>query len=101
MSNALWLGILIGVPVGAFAPGWLKPIVWVVALVLSDLVHTQNVQNVQGLHFAIPPWLIGLLGVLFGLWSWHYARKRGLQHLGQAELRTRWAAARGISKWGW
>jgi hypothetical protein len=103
MSNALWVGILVGVPVGAFAPGWVKPIVFVIALILSDLVHTtsHNVHNVHNVHFAIPPWLIGIVGIGFGLWAWHYARRRGLQHLGKAELLNRWANVRGISKWGW
>jgi hypothetical protein len=104
MPNAFWIGILIGVPVGAFAPGWLKPIVFVIALLLSDLVYTssRNIQhNIQHTHFAVPLWLIGLIGVGFGLWAWHYARKRGLQQLGKAELNTRWNNVRGISRWGW
>jgi hypothetical protein len=106
MPNLLWVGLLIGVPVGAFAPGWVKPIVFVVALVLSDLVHTishngQNAHFGQNVHFAVSPALIGAIGVGFGLWAWHYARKRGLGHLGQAELNNRWNNTRGISRWGW
>ena len=106
MSNALWIGLLIGVPVGTFAPEWVKIPVFVIALVLSDLIHgtSQNVRNVTGVHnvhFAVPPALIGIAGVAFGLWAWHYARRRGLQHLGQTELRNRWTAARASSKWGW
>ncbi len=106
MSNALWLGILVGVPLGAFAPEWVKIVVFVIALLLSDLLHeaTHNVHNVANLHnahFAVPPWLIGVIGLGFGLWAWHYARKRGLQNLGKAELNTRWNNVRGISRWGW
>ena len=106
MYNALWVGILIGVPLGTFAPEWLKIIVFVIALVLSDLINgisgnVHNVANLHNVHFAVPPWLIGIIGVAFGLWAWHYARMRGLQHLGQAELRNRWTNVRGISRWGW
>ena len=106
MSNALWVGILVGVPIGAFAPQWVKIPVFLIALLLSGLIHgashnVHNATNLHNVHFAVPPWLIGLAGVAFGLWAWHYARKRGLQHLGQAELRTRWAAVRGSSRWGW
>lgn len=120
MSHALWVGLLIGIPVGTFAPEWAKIGGFVIALLLSDLVqkvvhsvtaHSASVHrihsvglhsaSVQSAHFALPPWFIGALGLAFGIWSWHFARKRGLQHLGRAELRTRWTAARGISKWGW
>ena len=104
MYNAFWVGILIGVPVGSFAPGWLKPIVFVIALVASDVVRTTShigSQTVQHTHFAVPPWLIGAIGVGFGLWALHWARKRGLEQLGRAELKVRWKNVRGISRWGW
>ncbi len=106
MSNALWVGILVGVPVGTFAPEWARIVIFLIALLLSDLIHgashnVHNVANLHNVHFAVPPWLIGLVGLAFGLWAWHYARRRGLQHLGQAELRTRWTAVRGTSRWGW
>jgi hypothetical protein len=100
MYNLLWVGLLIGVPVGAFAPGWVKPIVFVIALVLSDLVRTTS-HNGRSVHFAVSPVLIGAIGVGFGLWALHWARRRGLQQLGRAELNTRWNAVRGISRWGW
>ena len=100
MSNALWIGVLVGVPVGAFAPEWAKIVLFLIALIFSDLIHGVF-HNVHNVHFAVPLWLIGVVGVAFGLWSWHYARRRGLQHLGQAELRTRWTAVRGTSRWGW
>jgi hypothetical protein len=100
MSNALWVGLLVGVPVGAFAPGWAKIVVFLIALLFSDLVGGVS-HNIHNIHFVVPLWLIGVGGVAFGLWSWHYARKRGLQHLGQAELRNRWTTVRGTSKWGW
>lgn len=100
MSNALWIGVLIGVLVGAFASEWVKIGAFVVALVFSDLVQKAS-HGVHGVHTAIPPWMIGVGGVIFGLMSWHFGRKRGLQHLGQAELRTRWRNVRRISKWGW
>jgi hypothetical protein len=104
--NVLWIGVLIGVPVGAFAPGWVKPIVFAAAVVLSDLARTtsrnvRNVHNINNVHFIWPPWLIGLIGLILALWSWHYARMRGLQHLGRAELRARWNTIRGVSRWGW
>jgi hypothetical protein len=59
-----------------------------------------TLQSDQG-ELEVRRWLIGLIGVGFGLWAWHYARKRGLQHLGQSELKTRWNNVRGISRWGW
>jgi hypothetical protein len=73
--------------------------VFLVALVGSDLV--QKASHSVHVHSAMFPWLIGVAGLAFGLWSWHFARKRGLQHLGEHELRTRWKHVRGISTWGW
>jgi len=103
MSNMLWLGILLGVLVGTFAPQLVKIAVFLIALLLSDLIHgvSHGVHNVSNLHFAMPLWLIGVAGLGVGLWAWHYARKRGLEQLGEAELKTRWTNVRGISKWGW
>ena len=102
MHNEFWLGVLIGVPVGAFAWGWLKPLVFVVALVLADVVPTTSAKHtIEHVHYKVPPALIGLIAVLFGLWSWHYARKQGLKNLGAAELKTRWTNVKGVSKWGW
>ena len=109
MLNTLCICLLVGILVGAFAPEWAKIGVFLVALVGSDLVQkashsvhsAHGVHNVNGLDSAMSPWLIGVAGLAFGLWSWHFARKRGLDHLGKAELRTRWANVRRISKWGW
>jgi hypothetical protein len=109
MSNALWFGILVGVLVGTFAPEWARIVVFLIALVLSDLAYQaskgihniRNVHNVHNVHFVVSPELIGVVGIVVGLWAWHYARRRGLQHLGRAELNTRWTAVRGISRWGW
>jgi len=106
MSNALWLGVLAGVVLGSFAPEWVRIVVFIIALLLSDLTHeasrnVYNVTNFHNYHFEVPPLLIGLAGLAFGLWAWHYARRRGLQHLGEYELRTRWTNVRGSSKWGW
>jgi hypothetical protein len=96
MSNALWVGVLVGVPVGAFAPGWAKIVVFLVALLFSDLVHgaLHNVHNIHNVHFAVPPWLIGVGGVAFGLWSWHYARRRGLWGARTLLLALTWASMR-------
>ena len=103
MLKTLCICLLVGILVGAFAPEWAKIGVFLVALVGSDLVQkaSHSVHGVKGLHSAMPPWLIGVAGLAFGLWSWHFARKRGLDHLGKAELRTRWTNVRRISKWGW
>lgn len=106
ISNALWIGMLVGVLVGNFAPGWVKIGAFLVAVVGSDLVQkashrVHGAPNLNSVHFALPPWLIGAAGVAFGLWAFHFARKRGLQHLGQAELRNRWTNVRRVSKWGW
>lgn len=100
MSHALWVGILIGVPVGAFAPQWIKIAVFLIVLLLSEVVHGVS-HGVSSIHFVWPPWLIGVIGVAIGLLALHFARRRGLEHLGQAELRNRWNTVRGISRWGW
>jgi hypothetical protein len=73
---------------------------------LIDLVPRPSVRrhgHVAGRLVAVPSpsWLIAAGGVFFGLWAWHYARKRGLQHLGAAELNSRWTNVRDVSKWGW
>ena len=110
--NMFWIGVLAGMLVCA-GPGWLKALTFVTAIVFSGLLvrlttghglhlpgHGQEHGHVH-LHATANPWLIAILAVLFGVWSWHYARKRGLAHLGAAELNTRWTNARKISKWGW
>jgi hypothetical protein len=109
MSNALWLGIVVGVLVGTFAPEWVRILVFVIAGLLSDLAYQaskgihniHNIRSIHNVHSALPSWLIVIAAVVFALWAWHYARRRGLQHLGRAELNTRWTAVRGISRWGW
>jgi hypothetical protein len=58
------------------------------------------VQPATHFHFSVVPWL-AVAAVVFGIWSWHAARRRGLQHLGAAELRARWTNFRSVSKWGW
>jgi hypothetical protein len=99
--NMFWAGILAGMIVSAFAPGWVKGLITVVAALLSRLVMRVNPRPPHQLQFVVHPYLIALAGVVFGVWSWHYARKRGLQHLGATELQSRWTAVKGISKWGW
>ena len=98
MINTLWVAVLVGVLIGAFAPEWIKFSAAVVAVVLSGLLVRVTAHHAR---FVVSPWLIAVSGVVFGLWSWHYARRRGLQHLGEFELRNRWTNARTISSWGW
>jgi hypothetical protein len=102
--NTLWVGVLVGVFVGAFAYEWVKLATVIVAFIFSGLfmrLERLRGQRFSHLHFMLPPSAIAIVAVLIALFSWHYARKRGLQHLGQHELRTRWNNVRGISKWGW
>lgn len=98
-----WLGILAGMVVAAFAPGWMKAIVFIAAVVFSGLLVRipAHPQGIAHLHLTVPPLVIVIGSLAFGAFAWHYARLRGLQHLGSAELRTRWANVRNISKWGW
>jgi hypothetical protein len=101
--HVFWVGVLAGMAVIALGPGWLKLATLVVAVVLSGLLmrlRTLPHHHLQ-FHATVPPLLIAVAGVVFGLWAWHYARKRGLQQLGEHELRNRWGAMRGVSKWGW
>ena len=113
MSTSLWIGLLLGILVSSFAPGLIKWGIFVVALVVSGLAakamhighsargaigtHGVPVINVNGVVL----WLIAIAGVGFGVYQIHAARRRGLVHLGVAELNTRWANVRKISKWGW
>jgi hypothetical protein len=102
MSTTLWLGIWIGVLIGTFGTGLIRLGAFVIALLLWE-VHsvTHAVGDVGHLRFTMPPVLIGIIGVVVGLLMFHFARKRGLAHLGAAELSTRWTNVRKISKWGW
>jgi hypothetical protein len=62
----------------------------VVALLASDLLHG---------HFTsaeLLTLLIAVVGLVIGLWI---GRSRGLRLLGEAEFRTRWRNALGISRW--
>jgi len=96
--NMFWTGMLAGLVLSAIAPGWVKGITTIAAVVLSGLLSRFH----QGghVHLSVSPALLGVGGVIFGLWSWHYARKRGLQHLADSELKTRWERVREESKWG-
>jgi hypothetical protein len=98
--NMLWVGVLAGMVVCA-GPGWLKAITFITAVVFSGLLMRLPAHGHGHFHMTASPWLLAIGGVGFGVWSWHYARKRGLEHLGAYELRTRWTNARKISKWGW
>jgi hypothetical protein len=98
--NMLWIGVLAGMIV-CVGPEWLKILTFVVAVLFSGLLVHLPVHGHGHLHATANPWVLAIGGVGFGVWSWHYARKRGLQHLGAAELNTRWTNVRRMSKWGW
>jgi len=98
--HVFWLGVLAGMAVAVVAPGWLKAITAGVAVLLSGLLVNLPTHGHDHFHAKVSPWLIAVGGVGFGLWAWHYARKRGLLHLGQSELNTRWERVREESKWG-
>lgn len=101
--HMLCIGVLLGMLVTGFAPSWVKALVFVAAVLFSGLLVTLSAHSHGHVstHMHVSPLLIALGGVAFGVWSWHYARWRGLQHLAIAEARNRWALARGVSKWGW
>ena len=115
MLNMFWVGVLAGVLIGDFAFEWLKIITAIAAFLLSGIlvraeheraVHVRphghgHAQQTTHLHVVLSPWLIAIAAVLFAGFSWHYARKRGLQHLAQAELNTRWTNVKKVSSWGW
>ena len=96
--NMFWVGVLAGMVVSAIAPGWVKAIVTVVAVMFSGLLMRFHQRG--HVHLTVSPYLIGIAGVVFGLWAWHYARLRGLKHLGESEMRTRWDRVRDESRWG-
>lgn len=98
-----WFGVLAGMAVIVIMPLWVKIAAFITAVVFSGLVMRLRTLPHHHLQFhpTVPGWLWAVGGVGFGLWAWHYARKRGLQHLGEQELRNRWTIVRGISKWGW
>ena len=102
MSTTLWLGIWIGVLIGSFAGGGIRLAVFLISLLLWE-VHTVThaIGGIGHVHFTVPPVVIGIAGVAVGLLMFHFARLRGLAHLGQYELNTRWTNVRRISKWGW
>jgi len=102
MSTWLWAGIMLGIIVGSWFPSWLRPVIFVLALVLWDVHRVTNVVGgASHLHYTMSPVVIGVIGVIVALFALHLGRKRGLGHLGQAELGTRWTNVRKISKWGW
>jgi hypothetical protein len=96
--NEVWIGVLAGILVGEFAPEWMKIITFIASLLLSGLLIRFHPSGHA--HLMASPGVIAIAGVIFGIWSWHYARKRGLQHLGKSELATRWERVREESKWG-
>jgi hypothetical protein len=108
-------GILLGMAVIYFPfPGWVRLITLVAGIVLSRLLFRWPFHGHAKVHgHALPgvhvhaaglgkyPVLIAIIAVVFAIWAWHYARKRGLIHLAAANLNTQWATVRSVSKWGW
>jgi hypothetical protein len=89
-NHVFWTGVALALLVSFFLPMWLRGILFVVALLASDLLHG---------HFTsaeLLTLLLAVAGLVIGLWI---GRSRGLRLLGEAEFRTRWRNVLGISRW--
>jgi UPF0716 family protein affecting phage T7 exclusion len=92
-SHMFWIGVLFALIFSYILPGWLTGILFFVALIASGVLlslgHHAN-------SSAVPYIIVGLITLVVGL---YFGRIRGLRHLGEAELRTRWRNVRGVSRW--
>jgi hypothetical protein len=92
-SHIFWIGVLIGVVVGALFPRWIAFLLAGAAVIGAGLFHTDSHHNFSG---TVPYLIVGAIALLAGL---HFGRARGLRHLGEADFQTRWRSVRGISRW--
>jgi hypothetical protein len=64
--NMFWTGVLLAMVVSAFAPGWVKGIIFVVALMLSGVLVRLQAHAPHHLHAMVSPWLIAAGGSASG-----------------------------------
>ncbi|MGO9162937.1 MAG: hypothetical protein ACLP7J_19960 [Streptosporangiaceae bacterium] len=101
MSHDLWLGLFIGLLLGFIGWSWLRlGLLLLAGIVLADQYHWFS-KTSSGVHLHSSGitvlWIVVVvIALLIGL-SW--GRLRGLQHLGRAEMTTRWTNVRGVSRW--
>jgi hypothetical protein len=100
-KNYLWLGLLLGSLAGYIGWWWLRLGLLVVSGVTVAGQYNLFSTTRSGVHIhpsgATVIWLILIvIALLIGL---RYGRLRGLQHLGSAELTSRWRTVRGVSRW--
>lgn len=92
-SHVFWIGVLFALVFSYILPAWLTGILFIVALFASGVLLSLS----HHAHSASAPYIIvGLIALVVGL---YFGRIRGLRHLGEAELRTRWRNVKGVSRW--
>lgn len=92
-GHMFWIGVLIGVVVGALFPGWVAFVLAGVAFIGAGLFQAATHHAGSG---RVSYLVVGVIALLVGLF---FGRARGLRHLGEAEFRTRWRNVRGVSRW--
>ena len=100
-SHAFWYGVLLALLVAWILPGWVAGLLFVIALLASNLLS--NLLRSSGGHAhsfsassSVPYLIVAVIALVGGL---ILGRIRGLRQLGQAEYRTRFRNVRGISRW--
>ena len=92
-NHVFWYGVLLACLIVWILPGWAGAILFVIALVASDVLRSGH-GHVKSSDVLILLFL--LIGLVVGLWI---GRRRGIRLLGEAEFRTRWRNVQGISRW--
>jgi hypothetical protein len=98
----MWLGLFIGVVIGAVGWWWLKLGVGLISgIVVAAKYHLFSTNKTSGvrIHASGEFWLTVIVAVLALVIGMSYGRLRGLRHLGQAELNARWANVKRVSRW--
>jgi hypothetical protein len=94
-SHAFWYGILLACLIAWILPDLALIVLFAVALFASGLFQS-TIGHAHSTSMGALMLILLVLGLLGGVFL---GRRRGLQHLGQAEFRTRWRNVLGISRW--
>lgn len=99
-SRAFWYGVLLALLVAWILPGWAAGVLFVIALLASDVLGSLIGRAGSSSSSSFSPSLLYLIVAVIALaGGLMWGRRRGLRQLGESDYRTRLRSIRGISRW--